>query len=237
MAPGRRTLYVLPASLVTLLILITGGAWLYEITKSPPVQVYTDPVVTPSTQAEDTFSRDMLSLAQLLEQQNLLVLHGLNTIAITPDSGQFELTSSGSLIPTTTLMRLRELAQARGTTLQYDGETWTIQHASSRYTAGDPAALSDLYPQLDRWRLIATIHDMHMRFVRKETLHDSERYFIHISMAEPLSAKLRALAADVHSQNLKARTENVSLDPASGDRWGRGWDSITIEFSITGTTQ
>lgn len=235
--PRRRTLFILPGAVFGLLAIAIAAPVIYKNTRPAPVITDTAPVVLPPSRAEDTFSRDMLSLARLLEQQHLLVLNGLNGMTITLAEEQFELTSTGTLIPITTLARIRELAAARGTTLDYDGETWTMIHASSRYKPGTPTSPVDLYPLLDRWRVIATIHDMPMRFVSKETLHDAERFRIQITMSQPMPANLRALAADIHSQGLKARTETIALQPAHGDRWSRGWDSLTIEFTITGTNK
>ena len=235
--PSKRHLVLLPAAVLILIATIWLVPRITALLFPPPPPPEPAAVIIEPTRAHDTLARDLLAAARLMDEQALLVIHGLNNITLELNTDHIALQSTGSLTPYSTSERLRRLAAARNSPLRYDGHVWTLDHTALRYPPGDPTPPGDLLAQLDRWRLLATIHGIDLTFDEHMHLHDAEQMALSLNIPTPLPALVRALAYDVHRRGLIAETTAITLRPNQAydpALLNNPWGSLHLEFHIIG---
>ena len=189
------------------------------------------PILAPSVMPQ-RLQPDLMALGQIMNRQSLLVLHGLDSLSVTPAQDSFAINAQGSLRPESTVVRLTSIARARAAEFTFDGNNWTMSGVHPRVDQYETPAPSDIYRQLDKWRLTAALHNVSLNFSGRDTLHDAVRYNLQLAMPAPHPVSLQALINDMDRQGLSGEMSHATLTP--GIPSGQVWSQLTLDYAITG---
>ena len=200
-----------------------------------PAEVSTE-VIPPPTEVHNRLSHDLFSIGDIMNNSAILVLYGLDQIIITPTDSYFEIHYNGQLNTDNTIGRLRQISGKRHGRLELTGNlSWNLHSEWPRKTDYDKSPPTDLYNQLDQWRLLSLRHNLPLNYTSESPLHDATNFHLTITVRNPLPHHITLLAKDIKNENLFSTLENVRL--SSGFASKNTWSNIELNFIITGIKQ